>query len=105
LRGESWKRIAFLRRLIQEAPRGRLLPAPPGLGMKTAVDGDDYMLTYFGGAQPYRSAVTVPQGRTAAIDVIDTWNMTIEQVATGASGSVEVALPSRPWMAVRVRCD
>ncbi|RAX21405.1 MULTISPECIES: DUF5605 domain-containing protein [unclassified Actinomyces] len=105
LRGESWKRIAFLRRLIQEAPRGRLLPAPPGLGTKTAVDGDDYMLTYFGGAQPYRSAVTVPQGRTAAIDVIDTWNMTIEQVATGASGSVEVALPSRPWMAVRVRCD
>ncbi|PHP53514.1 DUF5605 domain-containing protein [Actinomyces ruminis] len=105
LRGESWKRIAFLRRLIQEAPHGRLSPMPPGKGLMTAVDGEDYLLTYFGGAQPYRTTVTVPEGRSAAIDVIDTWNMTVEQVVTGASGRVEVPLPSRPWMAVRVRCD
>ncbi|WP_368502455.1 DUF5605 domain-containing protein [Actinomyces sp.] len=71
----------------------------------SAADGEGYLLTYFGGAQPYRATVTVPAGRTGALDVIDTWNMTVEQVATGVSGGVEVPLPSRPWMAVRVRCD
>ncbi|WP_103063058.1 DUF5605 domain-containing protein [Actinomyces qiguomingii] len=105
LRGESWKRIDFLCRLIQDAPRGRLIPTPPGRGTPSATDGEDYLLTYFGGAQPYRTTVTVPDGRTAAIDVIDTWNMTIEQVAAGVGGSVHVPLPSRPWMAVRVRRD
>ncbi|MBW3068482.1 hypothetical protein GZ998_03005 [Actinomyces sp. 594] len=31
--------------------------------------------------------------------------MTIEQVAAGVNGRAYVPLPSRPWMAVRVRCD
>lgn len=42
---------------------------------------------------------------TVAIDVIDTWEMTVEEVEAGARGTVDVPLPSRPWMAVRVRCD
>ncbi|MBE6476383.1 MAG: hypothetical protein E7Z95_12645 [Actinomyces succiniciruminis] len=71
----------------------------------SAADGDGYLLTFFGGAQPCRTTVTVLAGRTGAVDVIDTWNMTVEQVASGVSGEVEVLLPSRPWMAVRVRCD
>ena len=35
--------------------------------------------------------------------MIDTWNMTIEEVPGIHSGTVRVALPARPYMALRLR--
>lgn len=44
--------------------------------------------------------LTLPEDRAYTIQVIDTWNMTIETVATGVSGTYVVKLPSRENMAV-----
>ena len=45
--------------------------------------------------------LSLPEDKTYSVDVIDTWNMTVERVAARASGRTVVALPGRPWMAVR----
>ena len=47
-----------------------------------------------------REHLTLPEDRTYTIQVIDTWNMTIETVATGVSGSYIVKLPSRENIAM-----
>jgi hypothetical protein len=39
----------------------------------------------------------------AEIDVIDTWNMTIEPQPGVHSGTVRVQLPARPYTAIRLR--
>ncbi|WP_172121085.1 DUF5605 domain-containing protein [Actinomyces faecalis] len=106
LKGEAWKRIAFLRQFVDAAPHGFLTPVRGGDDSSyVAEDGEDYRLIYMGRSQPHRWRLRVPQGRIASIDLIDTWAMTIETVLSEAQGQVEVALPSRPWMAIRVRCS
>jgi hypothetical protein len=37
------------------------------------------------------------------IDVIDTWNMTIQTVAEAATGMARVQMPTRKYMAVRIQ--
>jgi len=39
------------------------------------------------------------------VQVIDTWNMTVENVATGACGTYVEKLPSRENMAVLARTE
>jgi hypothetical protein len=46
--------------------------------------------------------VTVHEGQVARIDVIDTWNMTVEPFGRDHQGAVTVTLPARPYMAIRV---
>jgi hypothetical protein len=43
------------------------------------------------------------QGGTYRVDVLDTWNMTVETVAETASGPTRVVLPTRKYMAVRIQ--
>jgi len=63
--------------------------------------GSDYFLFYFGTRQPGSRNFNLPSGNFR-IDVIDTWNMTIEPVAASASGKTAVALPGRKYMAIRI---
>jgi hypothetical protein len=63
--------------------------------------GSDYFLFYFGMRQPGSRNFNLPTG-SFRIDVIDTWNMTIEPVAKSASGEFAVALPGRKYMAIRI---
>jgi hypothetical protein len=62
----------------------------------------EYELLYYGFNQPSFRWVDLPDGGSYAIDVIDTWNMTVERVADRASGRVGVDLPGRQSMAVRL---
>ena len=61
----------------------------------------EYYLAYFGGYRPRFRSFTLPEGQFA-VDVIDTWNMTISRVAESAEGSVRVELPARPYVTVRM---
>ncbi|KAK0331315.1 hypothetical protein LTR94_029438 [Friedmanniomyces endolithicus] len=79
-----------------------------------------YYLRYFGDEAPTEWAVNVPRdeikgGERFRADVIDTWNMTIEPqpgIFTLAQADTKyffrdpdrptLALPGRPWMAVRL---
>ena len=104
LHGESPARIAFLMEILRDAP-GRGLCAKEmcwdcTVGVAEGAQG--YYLYYFDDHQPaFRSFDFGPDAR-CAVDVIDTWNMTID--ARGElPGKFRLELPGRPYMAVRIR--
>ncbi|MDR1188962.1 MAG: DUF5605 domain-containing protein [Bifidobacteriaceae bacterium] len=103
VRGASPDRIAFLDRLIGEAPGGVLEPlasewdAPRG-----GVEGE-YELVYFGFNRPRFRTLTLVPGLRAHVDVIDTWNMTVETLPGVHEGTLTVELPARQYMALRLR--
>jgi hypothetical protein len=121
LSGESVPRIAFLRQIIETVPAPGLAPFPPppsnpdGLefsqpplvagGMWNMVSGGhigtDYYLFYFGMHQPRFREFNLPEG-SYRVDIIDTWNMTIDRVMDNASGLTTVELPRRKYMAIRI---
>jgi len=118
LEGKSWRRMGFLRRIMEEGPQEGIGP----------VDGDDmcvggirgrYYVVYFGWEKPGRWKVDlprgVPDGARCRIDIIDTWDMKVKPVrgvitlktkgryhVVGANGEV-IRLPRRPFMAIRIR--
>ncbi|WP_217231506.1 DUF5605 domain-containing protein [Streptomyces anulatus] len=102
LTGDSPARIAFLRRITQEAPGGILEPLPHTLDIPQAGVGDDYLLHYFGFFRPSFRNITLPPDRHYRIDVIDTWNMTVDALPGTHTGTVRVELPGREYMALRI---
>ena len=62
----------------------------------------DYFLLYFGMHQPRLRNFNLPGGRFQ-IDVIDTWNMTIQRAADQAHGKISVDLPAQKYMAIRIQ--
>ena len=85
LHGEIPSRIAFLRRLWEES-------------------ADDEFV-YFGDRRHRHRDVTLPgDGGPWAVDLIDTWNMTVTPLPGGPhSGPVRVPLDHRPDLALRIR--
>ncbi|MCC5804699.1 MAG: DUF5060 domain-containing protein [Opitutales bacterium] len=119
LRGESPSRIAFLRDILESVP-GRVNPIDkwqdPTAG---GVHGEHY-LVYFGREAPaewpfrlFRRGVA--EGQEYAVEIIDTWNMTITPVegtfvVTREDGyhfvdreGRSVELPGKPYHALRIR--
>lgn len=64
---------------------------------------DDYFIFYFGNHQPGFRYFNIPPGATYRVDVIDTWNMTIDCFAEAASGAIKVPMPTRKYMAIRIQ--
>jgi hypothetical protein len=127
LRGESWKRIGFLRELLEEDVENGLTPYTlttnfAFVRVAGAEDGDVRFL-YFGKHQPAHWAAGLPmEDGDYEIDVIDTWEMTITRIekapvpanpaergpdGTKVFGEPEAAfginLPGKPYQAVRIR--
>jgi hypothetical protein len=46
--------------------------------------------------------LTTPGSARYAVDVIDTWNMTIDRAPDPCEGTFTVDLPARPYHAVRL---
>ena len=106
LHGESPSRIAFLRRLMKEGPDGGFGPvswAPQWNFAGAGKHQDDYVLVYFGFRQPARYFLDLPAARAYAIELIDTWDMTIERLEGKHSGRTEVRMPRKPYMALRLQ--
>lgn len=99
LKGTSPARIAFLRRILEEAP-GDLEPAGEW-DVPAGIVGDSYRLVYFSFMQPRFRNLLLPAGRWQ-VDVIDTWGMTVTPVSGSFEGVATVDLPGRPYMAVRL---
>jgi len=128
LRGESWKRIGFLRELIEQDVENGLTPFTPQNSqwefqrVSGARDGGVTYL-YFGEHQPIAWAVGLPmEDGNYEIDLIDIWDMTIKRIDTAplppspalrqrsgaiVGGKPEAAfginLPGKPYQAVRIR--
>ena len=112
LHGESAPRIAFLRKIIEETPGYGLSPlqesphkiVSDGIWNKISAGyhGTDYFLFYFAMDQPRFREFSLPEG-SFHIDVIDTWDMTIERIEDEASGKVRIELPRKKFLAIRIQ--
>lgn len=125
--GESVKRIAFLRRVFENTPS--LTPiikidpttvpsfdearAQRSEASKVLMEGAwnmeagghngrDTFLFYFGMHQPSQRNFSLPEG-SYRIELIDTWNMSIETLEKEAAGKISIRLPGRKFMAIRIQ--
>jgi hypothetical protein len=126
LRGEAWKRIGFLRDIIEEDVTNGLTPISspanfPWSRVSGAIDGKVRYI-YFGEHQPVEWAMGLPQeDGDYELDLIDPWEMTVTRLEKteapanhpsrhGAivrglepDAAFGVRLPGRPYLALRVR--
>jgi hypothetical protein len=99
LHGESPKRIAFLRKILEAAPaEGINNVSTYYLG---AGRPGQYYLFYFDVNQPAEYQFDLAPGARYRADVIDPWEMTIAPVAGTFEGKFKMALPGKPFQAVR----
>lgn len=121
LHGQSPKRLAFLRKILEESPADGIDPIDKWQDVRTAGVPGEYYLVYFGRETPGQWTFELPraglsEGMQFTVEVIDTWNCTIEPVAGAfsvafvdgayryrAHGNPSIRLPARPWMALRIR--
>jgi hypothetical protein len=99
LKGESPKRIAFLRKILETAPPeglNNLVPYYLGAGQPGR-----YYLFYFDVNQPAEYEFTLAEGAKYRADIIDPWEMTVAPVQGTFSGKFKMKLPAKPHMAVR----
>lgn len=100
--GESPARLGFLKEVIQAAPRQLLEPLRAEWDLPWGGDGDEYLIAYFGFNRPRFRNVVAPAGRRYAVDVIDTWAMTVTRLDGEFEGVFTVDLPGRQYMALRL---
>lgn len=101
LKGGSPARIAFLRRVLEEAP-GDLEPGASDWDVPTAVVGEDYRLTYFSFMQPRYRTLRLPRDTRWRGEVLDTWHMTVTPIDGVLEDGARVDLPARPFAALRL---
>jgi hypothetical protein len=122
--GTSWKRVAFLRNIIETAP-GPFELADVSRDNKTATNGNGTYLIYFGKEIPDPWIFNLPAKNAAfpklkagtkfKVDVIDTWDMTITQDTRIFETAPEndyrlydkdlkqIRLPTKPYLALLIR--
>jgi hypothetical protein len=100
LHGESPSRIAFLREILEAAPAEGLDDMSEH-DMACAGKIGEYYLMYFGFRQPAFRHLALPADSAFRVEIIDTWQMTIEEVEGTFSGRCTVQLPGRPYIALR----
>jgi hypothetical protein len=110
LHGDSAPRIAFLRAIIEAVPAPGLSPFMDDRAKRAVIPGgevigshldDRLYLAYFAMHQPRFWDFELAEGRHT-VDIIDTWNMTIDSVEHTVSGTLRVELPCKKYMAVRI---
>ena len=87
LRGESSKRMKFLRKLIEDGPSCGLEPIDRWWRSNVAGKKGEYFLVYLGEECSKEWKVEIPiqdsmieENSRFKIDIVDPWNMTIEKV-------------------------
>jgi len=122
-KGTSWKRIAFLRKLVEDGP-GPLELSDISRDNRTSTAGNGYYIIYFGKEMPEYWLFNLPvknskfdklkPGTRFKVEIIDTWDMTIQSCPlTFETDAVndyrlfdkdlkKVWLPLKPYMALRI---
>lgn len=123
-KGTSWKRAAFLRKILEDGP-GPVEPSDISRDMRTSSGGTGSYIIYFGKEMndswifslPYKNAkFGRPQkGSRYKVEIIDTWEMTItpypgvfEVTAPGDyrvydKEMKKIKLPVKPYLALRIK--
>lgn len=119
LRGQSAARLAFLRKIAEQAPAEGMEPIDKWQDYPFAGKRGQYYLGYFGGevraSWPFTLfRADVADGMKFTVEVIDTWNMTITPVPGVFEAKKQgnymfadkegrsVPLPGRPYIALRI---
>jgi hypothetical protein len=100
LHGDSPKRIAFLRKILEAAPAeglNNLSTYYLGAGQEGR-----YYLFYFDVSQPAEYEFDLATGPRYHADVINPWAMTITPVDGTFSGKFNMKLPGKPYLAIRL---
>jgi len=122
-KGTSWKRAAFLRKILEQGP-GPIEPSDVSRDFKTASAGNGYYIIYFGKEMNENWYFNLPQkngpfarltpGKKYKVEIIDTWDMTIipvnEVFETGPADDYrlfdknrkKIWLPMKPYLALRI---
>jgi hypothetical protein len=122
-KGTSWKRIAFLRTLVEQCPNP-LQMADLGRDHRTSTAGNGYYLVYLGKEINDSWLFSLPAknagyerpkpGQRFKVEIIDTWDMTIEacplvfetseinDYRVYDNGLKRVRLPMKPYIALRI---
>jgi len=103
LKGESPKRIKFLRQIIESAPAySKPLNLFTWMPFPSFGIDKEYYLGYLNDAQPRSVVIDLPREAQYSVEIIDTWNMTITPVSQKFSGHCIIELPGKPYIAVRI---
>jgi len=122
-KGTSWKRIAFLRKLVEDGP-GPLELSDVSRDNRTSTAGNGYYIIYFGKEMNDSWLFNLPiknskydklkPGTRFKVEIIDTWDMTIQSCPLVFETTPEndyrvydtemkkVRLPLKPYMALRI---
>ena len=120
LHGQSPSRLAFLKQILDSAPRGGIEPIDKWQDLQTAGKAGEYYLIYFGKQCPAEFVFELPRDRLVAgmeftAEIIDTWNMTVTPIDETfkivadstyryrAEGQKTVKLPGKPYIALRIQ--
>lgn len=98
LRGESPARIAFLKRIMTEAPPFEQLepqPAPAPTVLALARPGLHYMYHF---SDPTEITVFLPGEQPYQVDAIDTWEMTVTRLGSVDPGEVPLLAPKGDYV-------
>lgn len=109
LHGESTARIAFLKEQMAQFPDDiqplTLTPENHEENWDSVClhDGESYFLYYYGFFRPLYRNYTLPAGKKYKIELIDTWNMTTEELPEVYEGKIRIKMGARQYMAVRMK--
>jgi hypothetical protein len=118
--GQSPPRLAFLKKVFDDAPLEGIDPIDKWQDPSIGGQPGKYYLIYFGKDQPTSWAFNLPRiglanGLNFKIEILDTWNMTVFPVdgvfttrkngdyTFGDAHGRAVALPGKPWIALRIK--
>jgi hypothetical protein len=107
LHGESPERLKFLRNILSETPGPGLMPVrfswdETAASVEQTMGDSGYYLFYYSFMRPSFRDFHFDDDHEYHVEVIDTWNMTIEDRGN-STGKFRVPLPGREYMAVRIR--
>ncbi len=101
LYGKSPERIRFLAELMKEVPGGTLEFKEMEWDETVGVAGQGYSIHYYDQYRPSYRDFKLEEDKKYTVDVIDTWNMTMERAGVH-SGKFRILLPGREYMAIRI---
>jgi len=100
LHGESPARIQFFKKILKNAPEGGFEPCNDYAAGKF---GQQY-LYYFDTLAVDSWTFDLPKKRKYQVEIIDTWNMTVNTLENLYQDEFTIDLPGKKYMAVRISC-
>ena len=101
--GQSSRRIAFLKKIFEEAPAADLEAAPDPY-YPCIARAKSYYLYFFDLHQPAEYEFQLPEDSGSfSCDLLDPWEMTTVRMGGSYRGKFTLKLPGKPYLAIRLQ--